>query len=207
VIHYEYIEPTSGTDFTPVVISRTREEILAEYYPYWAERMARAGRATELTAERCLEDWCVIHWAARRDEPMTTEYQPRAGGKPTNDSADSTCPGALRGGRESGSTIALHCAGCAETAQLRAQLAQLTKERDQADLAAAQWVFAWKDTYAKAQAMQAQLAQRTAALQALVGQCEPTGQLHPSYLSIPVSAVDQARRALAALPDAPKGEP
>ena len=38
----------------------------------------------------------------------------------------SDCPGALRGGRESGSTIALHCPRCTENAHLRAHLAQRT---------------------------------------------------------------------------------
>ena len=69
MIRYEYIEPTSGTDSTPVVVSRTRGEIVAEYYSYWSERMRHAGKVSEITIEHCIEDWCAIHWAERKDMP------------------------------------------------------------------------------------------------------------------------------------------
>ena len=66
--HYEYIEPTSGTDPTPVTVSRTREQIITEYFPSWAARMCEVGRAEQITLDRCIDDWCVIHWATRKDE-------------------------------------------------------------------------------------------------------------------------------------------
>jgi hypothetical protein len=96
--------------------------------------------------------------------------------------------------------------------KLEAQLAQLTKERDQADLAAAQWEFAWKDTYAKAQAMQAHLAQRTAALSfselgvlsRACGCLEELGKQYESAAVIAVSLEAIRLRLLADLPDAPK---
>jgi hypothetical protein len=98
--------------------------------------------------------------------------------------------------------------------QLRARLAQVTKERDRADLAAAQWEFAWEDTYAKAQTLQAQLAQaRTWMLTRLK---ESAHLMHTQACAIQSRKTGFAlsrctcglREWLADLPEAPvKGEP
>ena len=61
---FEYIEPTSVEDSTPVFLRKTEEEILTEYWNYWKEKMARCcSNKNAITKENCIEDWCVIHWA------------------------------------------------------------------------------------------------------------------------------------------------
>lgn len=59
---YRYVEP--GADgVTPVVIVCTRAQVLAAYYPYWCERMRKAGKAHLISEEACLDDFVVVHWA------------------------------------------------------------------------------------------------------------------------------------------------
>lgn len=42
------------------------EEILKYYWIYWFTKMVEAKRPDfEITPERCIEDWCVVHWAQR----------------------------------------------------------------------------------------------------------------------------------------------
>lgn len=46
----------------------TDEEILAEFYPYWAERMTAAGKADQITPDACRDDFVVVHWAWKVEE-------------------------------------------------------------------------------------------------------------------------------------------
>lgn len=50
----------------------TCDQILAKYWNYWQRRIAEAEsdpstmaywNKTERTAENCIEDWIVVHWA------------------------------------------------------------------------------------------------------------------------------------------------
>ncbi len=49
------------------------KDILDQYWEWWSGQMKRAyyekrlhGGGLELiTPERCIEDWCIVHWAAR----------------------------------------------------------------------------------------------------------------------------------------------
>lgn len=41
----------------------TRSEILKEYFPWWIEQMRKAGKADLISEDRCVEDFCVVHWA------------------------------------------------------------------------------------------------------------------------------------------------
>lgn len=41
----------------------TRDEILAQYFPYWSEQMRRVGKADQISEESCIEDFMVVHWA------------------------------------------------------------------------------------------------------------------------------------------------
>ncbi len=44
----------------------SEKEILDSYWLYWFTSMVEARRPDfEITPERCIEDWCVVHWAAR----------------------------------------------------------------------------------------------------------------------------------------------
>ena len=60
---WSYIEPTSATDMTPVVITMSEDEILKEYYPFWEGQMLKLGRGGKISPEACIEDWVVVHWA------------------------------------------------------------------------------------------------------------------------------------------------
>jgi hypothetical protein len=44
-------------------VTRTDDEILQFYWDYWSTGMKRIGKDREISEERCIEDWVVIHWA------------------------------------------------------------------------------------------------------------------------------------------------
>lgn len=53
----------------------TEDQIIASYYTYWATKMIMAGKNDEISRERCIEDWCVVHWAVETDRCGTpVEY-------------------------------------------------------------------------------------------------------------------------------------
>jgi hypothetical protein len=60
---YEYIEPVGESCSGHRIVRRTRSQILAEYGPYWRERMRQAGHADQVSDDACVEDWCVVNWA------------------------------------------------------------------------------------------------------------------------------------------------
>lgn len=44
----------------------SEQEILDEYWDYWCNRMQELGQDPEvLTFQKCIDDWCVVHWAER----------------------------------------------------------------------------------------------------------------------------------------------
>lgn len=53
-----------------VVEILTQDEIIAQYWEYWSERMREIGREAEISIQRCIEDWCVIHWAIEINVPI-----------------------------------------------------------------------------------------------------------------------------------------
>lgn len=60
--YYSYVEPIDD-EMHPATIVMSEKEILAEYYDYWCERMRSVGKEDEISEQKCIEDWCVIHWA------------------------------------------------------------------------------------------------------------------------------------------------
>jgi hypothetical protein len=44
------------------------DQIIESYYKYWAVKMIDAGKSDDISRERCIEDWIVIHWAQETDE-------------------------------------------------------------------------------------------------------------------------------------------
>lgn len=50
-----------------VVETWSEEQIIESYYPMWKGKMIAVGKGDEATTERCIEDWTVVHWAARTD--------------------------------------------------------------------------------------------------------------------------------------------
>lgn len=44
----------------------SEKEIIEQYWIYWFTGMINNQQPTEeLTTERCIEDWCIMHWAER----------------------------------------------------------------------------------------------------------------------------------------------
>ncbi len=60
---WSYAEPTSADDSTPIEFIFTEEEIIKMYFPYWKERMIKAGKEHLISKELCIEDWVIINWA------------------------------------------------------------------------------------------------------------------------------------------------
>lgn len=61
--YFEYVEPDdeSAKSFSVVVLSE--QDILDQYFEYWSTNMTRAGKTNLISFDRCIEDFCVIHWA------------------------------------------------------------------------------------------------------------------------------------------------
>jgi hypothetical protein len=53
-----------------VVEVLTEDEIINTYWEYWKGRMESVGRHHLITRERCIEDWCTIHWAMEINVPI-----------------------------------------------------------------------------------------------------------------------------------------
>lgn len=51
-----------------VVETWSEKQILDSYFKYWMTKMIEAGHGDEISEERCISDWCVIHWAVETDE-------------------------------------------------------------------------------------------------------------------------------------------
>jgi hypothetical protein len=46
----------------------SEDQIIKSYYTYWFTKMIEAGKGDIATRERCIEDWCVVHWACETDQ-------------------------------------------------------------------------------------------------------------------------------------------
>lgn len=58
---WSYIYPGENDEAVEEIL--TEDEILREYYPYWSAQMTRVGKSDMLTAQNCIDDWVMIHWA------------------------------------------------------------------------------------------------------------------------------------------------
>ena len=45
------------------------KQILDSYYAYWCSKMIKSQAAPNLDADRCIDDWCTIHWAIEVEKP------------------------------------------------------------------------------------------------------------------------------------------
>ena len=62
--YYEYSEPSSETDPTPVFVRRSEHEILIEYSGFWIKQMIKAGQnLQDCTLQDIIDDWIVVNWA------------------------------------------------------------------------------------------------------------------------------------------------
>ena len=46
----------------------SEEQIIKSYFVYWASKVIECGRGDEVTRERCIDDWIVVHWACETDQ-------------------------------------------------------------------------------------------------------------------------------------------
>lgn len=63
--YWTYVEP--GPDDIPVVVTKSEQEILDEYWEYWQKQMLKVAltRPVEISKENCIEDWVTVNWATR----------------------------------------------------------------------------------------------------------------------------------------------
>jgi hypothetical protein len=46
----------------------SEDQIIQTYYTYWATNMIQNVKDPDLSRERCIDDWIVVHWAQETDE-------------------------------------------------------------------------------------------------------------------------------------------
>ena len=44
------------------------DQIIKSYFTYWVGNMIQSGHGDEVSRERCIDDWIVVHWAQQTDE-------------------------------------------------------------------------------------------------------------------------------------------
>ena len=50
-----------------VVETFDEDQIIAHYFRHWCLKMIENGRGDEVSRERCIDDWIVVHWATQTD--------------------------------------------------------------------------------------------------------------------------------------------
>lgn len=46
----------------------SEEQIMKSYYTYWAGKMIENNLGADISKERCIDDWKVVHWAQETDQ-------------------------------------------------------------------------------------------------------------------------------------------
>lgn len=59
---FTFIEPDESGN--PVQHEMTEKEVLDYYFEYWSGQMKKVGKEDMISEERCIEDFCVVHWAS-----------------------------------------------------------------------------------------------------------------------------------------------
>lgn len=59
-----------------VVETWSETQILDSYYVYWCGMMIQNVAAPDLDEKRCIDDWCVVHWAVETDQWGNKNVQP-----------------------------------------------------------------------------------------------------------------------------------
>ena len=72
--YWSYSEPlynASGKLFN-VVVTKSEDEILNEYYEYWVSRMKRVNKDNLISKENCIDDWVRVNfaWNSSLDEDL-----------------------------------------------------------------------------------------------------------------------------------------
>ena len=55
------------------------DQIIASYFKYWCVNMIQSGHGDQVTRERCIDDWCVVHWAVKTDQWGNSLVGPKTG--------------------------------------------------------------------------------------------------------------------------------
>lgn len=63
-----------------VRVEMTRDQILDEYYEYWATKMKETNQEHLIDEDHCVLDWCILHWASEVEDYGETEGQKIHGG-------------------------------------------------------------------------------------------------------------------------------
>jgi len=58
--YYSFAYPVDGDD---VVETLSEDDIISQYYTYWATKMLENVRDADISRENCIEDWKIVHWA------------------------------------------------------------------------------------------------------------------------------------------------
>lgn len=53
--------PVDGLD--NLVCEITDEQIIIEFFDWWAGEMIKVGKADEISLEACVDDWVTVNWA------------------------------------------------------------------------------------------------------------------------------------------------
>jgi hypothetical protein len=46
-----------------VVMTFTENDIIRDYFPYWADCMEKVGKFDQISIKNCIEDWIMLNWA------------------------------------------------------------------------------------------------------------------------------------------------
>jgi hypothetical protein len=46
----------------------SEDQIIKSYYTYWSTKMIQNVKDADLSRDKCIEDWIVIHWATETNE-------------------------------------------------------------------------------------------------------------------------------------------
>jgi hypothetical protein len=44
------------------------DQIIKSYFTHWVGNMIQSGHGDEVSRERCIDDWIVVHWAQQTDQ-------------------------------------------------------------------------------------------------------------------------------------------
>ena len=65
---YEIVYPNENNQ--DIVEVLTEDEIIARYYPHWEKKMIDNYPDEARTRQRCIDDWCTVHWAVEITIPI-----------------------------------------------------------------------------------------------------------------------------------------
>lgn len=57
------ITPATGDCSEPVYQIYSEQAILAQYYDYWFAKMKQKDPQSEVSPDKCIQDWITVNWA------------------------------------------------------------------------------------------------------------------------------------------------